>query len=132
MPDISPYAQFDWYEPVYYWDTNPQFPFERKILGHWISIAKVATDLMAFYILTPSGRILVCKGVWALTTNELCTPEVQVKLAKLTKSIAQQIGDNVAKADVADDILNMLPEVPMDLFKNNDEAVIPYDPDRVK
>jgi hypothetical protein len=38
-PDISQYAQFDWYEPVLYWDPVGSFPYEQKLFGRWIGVA---------------------------------------------------------------------------------------------
>ncbi len=57
-PDVSQHAQFDWYEPVLYWDLVGAFPHEQKLLGRWLGVAKVSTDLMAFEILTKSVRSL--------------------------------------------------------------------------
>jgi hypothetical protein len=65
-PDISQYAQFDWYEAVYYYDPQAGFPLERKRLGRWIGVAEVSTDVMAFYILADTGKVVVRKDVFAL------------------------------------------------------------------
>jgi hypothetical protein len=68
-PDISQYCQFDWYEPVFYWDRTATFPNERKCLGRWLSVAENYTGLMAFHILKPNGEVIVRKDIWAIPTN---------------------------------------------------------------
>jgi hypothetical protein len=40
-PDISQYCQFDWYEPIFYWDRTATFPNERKCLGRWLMIVRI-------------------------------------------------------------------------------------------
>ena len=39
-PDISLYGQFDWYEPVYFWDPVKGFPNEKKRIGRWIGVVE--------------------------------------------------------------------------------------------
>jgi hypothetical protein len=39
-PDISSYAQFDWYEPVYFYKRQATFPTERKCIGRWLGVAE--------------------------------------------------------------------------------------------
>ena len=38
-PDISEYAQFEWYQYVWYHDPAVQFPDDPKKLGRWIGVA---------------------------------------------------------------------------------------------
>ena len=73
-PDISLYGQFDWYEPVYFWDPVKGFPNEKKRIGRWIGVAENYTDIMAFYILTESGKVIVRKSVRALSQDERKSP----------------------------------------------------------
>jgi hypothetical protein len=66
-PDISQYAQFDWYEPIRFLDNRHAFPNERKLLGRFLGVAELCTDVMAFRILTEIGTIVTRKSVWAIT-----------------------------------------------------------------
>ena len=60
-PDISSYAHFDWYQHVYYWDlTN----------GFWLGVAEVAMDVMAYFVLAASGKVLIRKSVWGLSKDD--------------------------------------------------------------
>jgi hypothetical protein len=59
-PDITAcYAQFDWYEHVFYWDPAVKFPDDRKLIGRWLGVAEVAIDELAFYILTKTCKVII-------------------------------------------------------------------------
>jgi len=93
-PDISQYAQFDWYEPVLYWDPVGAFPHEQKLLGRWLGVAEVSTDLMAFYIMTKTGKVIIRKSVWTLSEDDFASPDIQVQLADLDQGFCSKIGDD--------------------------------------
>jgi hypothetical protein len=61
-PDISQYAQFDWYEPIRFLDNRHAFPNETKLLGRFLGVAKHCTDVMAFRILTENPNQEICLG----------------------------------------------------------------------
>jgi hypothetical protein len=51
-PDISEYAQFDWYQYVWYHDPE-SFPGDNRKLGHWIGVANnVGTPLVSWILPT--------------------------------------------------------------------------------
>ncbi|EEC42806.1 predicted protein [Phaeodactylum tricornutum CCAP 1055/1] len=54
-PDISEYAQFDWYEPVWFIDPTSAFPEMKKKLGRWVGVASDVGQAMTFWIL-PNHR----------------------------------------------------------------------------
>ena len=93
-PDISAFAMFDWYQPVYYWTPTVEFPNERKLLGRWLGIAESCTDDMAFSILTKSGNVIIRKSIWGLTNEELRDPTITRRLKELDDSINHRIGDD--------------------------------------
>ncbi|KAI2511643.1 Reverse transcriptase (RNA-dependent DNA polymerase) [Fragilaria crotonensis] len=123
-PDISQYAQFDWYEPVMYWDPVGSFPFEQKLFGRWIGVAEVSTDLMAFYILTRSGKVIVRKSVWGLSEDDLANPDIKLRLSELDEGIHQsKIGDGLKTEDIDPDLMDSMPEVPDDVFEDDEDDV---------
>ena len=121
-PDISQYAQFDWYEPVLYWDPVGNFPHEQKLLGRWIGVAEVSTDLMAFYILTKTGKVVVRKSVWALSQDDLANPDIKLRLVDLDEGISSKIGDGIKADDIDPELMDSMPEVPEDVFNDEDES----------
>jgi hypothetical protein len=38
-PDVSAYAMFNWYQLIWYHEPEAQFPYEKKVMGQWISTA---------------------------------------------------------------------------------------------
>ena len=56
-PDISAYAMFNWYQLVWYHEPEAQFPYEKKVMGRWIGTSDSCMDLMAYSIVTQSGRV---------------------------------------------------------------------------
>jgi hypothetical protein len=86
-PDISAYALFDWYQPVYFWSPTIEFPNERKVLGRWIGVAEQCTDQLAYLVITNKSQILVRKSVWAVSDAELKQAYVKSMLEKLDTSI---------------------------------------------
>ena len=92
-PDISQNAhQFDWYEPVLYWDPVGSFPHEQKLLGRRLGVEEVSTDLMAFYLLAKTGKIIVCKSVWGLSEDDFANPDIKSWLVELDEFIRSKIG----------------------------------------
>ncbi len=53
-PDISEYAQFDWYQYVWYHDPSVQFLQDPKKIGRWIGVAHDVGSPMTFWILPTS------------------------------------------------------------------------------
>jgi hypothetical protein len=115
-PDISSYGQFDWYEPVYFWDPVKGFPYEKKRIGRWIGVAENYTDIMAFYILTESGKVIVRKSVRALSQDERKSPAVLEEMTRVDVGIRSKIGDPVKDKDVDENLIGDFPLPPNDLF----------------
>ena len=115
-PDISEYAQFDWYKDVWYWDSAKSFPFEKKRIGKWLGVADNCTEVMAFNILAPSGAVIVRNSVWALTPDDRTTPATVLQLANLDASITSKIGDQLTDGAIDPDLLGRWPTAPNDLL----------------
>jgi hypothetical protein len=124
-PDISQYAQFGWYEPVYYYDPQARFPSERKRLVRWIGVAEVSTEVMAFYILADTGKVVVRKDVWALSDDECGTTVVQEELAELKRKINSKLGDGIKDSALDPTIVDgVSPEIPDFIFEDEDEELV--------
>ena len=86
-PDISSYALFDWYQPVYFWNPTVEFPAERKVIGRWIGVAEQCTDQMAYLVITNKSQVLIRKSVWAIPDTELKHHHTKSKIEKMDSSI---------------------------------------------
>ncbi len=102
-----------------YWDPVGSFPYEQKLFGRWIGVAEVSTDLMAFYILTRTGKVIVRKSVWGLSHDELANPDIKLRLVELDEGIQSKIGDALKVEDIDPERMGSMPEIPDDVFDDD-------------
>jgi hypothetical protein len=126
-PDISEYAQFDWYQQVWYIDPAVQFPDDSRKLGRWIGVAHDVGSPMTFWILPQSCKVLARSTVTPLTEDELKNPEIQGMLAELDISIKSKIGDTLADNEIDNELIGLYPDVPDDVFLPDREDDIAAD-----
>jgi hypothetical protein len=135
--DISAYAQFDWYEYVWYLEPKASFPNEKKCLGRWLGVAEVSIDVMASYILTDKGTVVVRKSIWGLSKLEVETDEVKETAKELDEQITRKLGNSLpverdSKDDPADPYRPPPPEDLWDDLDDVEEVVDPFDPESTK
>ena len=115
-PDISEYAQFDWYQLVWYHDPAVQFPGDTKKLGRWIGVAHDVGSPMTFWVLPTTCKVLARSTVSALTDDDLANPVVQTRIVELDEEIKSRIGDSLSEEELNPELTGLLPEVPDDIF----------------
>ena len=115
-PDISEYAQFEWYQYVWYHDPAVKFPDDPKKLGRWIGVAHDVGSPMTFWILPASCRVLARSTVSPLSQDELDDPLVKARLVELDLAVAEKIGNSVENDGVDDALIGLFPEIPDDIF----------------
>ena len=102
-------------------------------------IAEVSIDVMASYILTETGTVVVRKSIWALSKDELQTDEAQQATKELDEKIKLKIGNSIptereeGSSTKEGDQFN--PPPPEDLWNDLDDAddvVDPFDPGSAK
>ena len=126
-PDISAYAQYEWYEAVWYVDP-PGGIKPRKKLGRWIGVAEKVGGPMTYWILPKSCDPIARSSVFPLTEDDLLSSNVNSQLKELDDSIESKIGNKV-KAQDMDDELGPFAEIPLDLFEGDDLKAEPSDPE---
>ena len=63
VPDISPLLAFWWYQPVYYQSYDKGFPSKtNEKLGRWVGVAENKGDLMTFWIMDETTRMVVARS----------------------------------------------------------------------
>ena len=122
-PDISAYAMFDFFQPVWHYTPTGEFPYQRKKLGYFLGVYEASIDEMAFHILVESGSVDVRKSVWGLTQDEWADPKIKADLLELEVKIKQKIGDGVKDSQVPKELRDLLPDVPDDLFDDDEPTV---------
>jgi hypothetical protein len=103
-----------------YWDLVDAFPHEQKLLGRWLGVAKVSTDLMAFEILTKTGKIIVRKSVWGLSEENFASPDIKIRLVYMDEGIRSKNGDDFKEEDINPELTGSMPEVSDDVFDDED------------
>jgi len=91
-PDISEYLDFAWYDDVWYYDQDVQFPDARRKLGKWIGVAHRIGQALCYYVLPSNGIPIVRSTVQALTEEELRAENVKERIRELNKRIIEKLG----------------------------------------
>jgi len=128
-PDISMYALFSWYEPVFYLDPASTFPDEKKNIGLWIGIEESCTDIMAHRILTVKGEVVVRKSVWALSKDDLAIPALVDRVQEVKDKVSSRYGDHLEDVDIPDGRRMMVSTPPEGLFEEEDLLDEPIEPE---
>ena len=69
--DISAYIQFEWWEPVYYLETDdPSFPNSKEKQGYFCGVAENTGDLMTFKIYVPDTHQIIHRSVLRSAAND--------------------------------------------------------------
>ena len=113
-------------------EPKAKFPYEKAMYGRWLGVAESSTDVMASYILTATGKVVVRKSFWALSTDERNTPAIQERLVQLDAAIKSTVGDSITEEDVDTNLTGDLPVAPEGILDNDDEAIEPYDTGAIK
>ena len=73
-PDISEYLDFGFYDWVWYKDNAG---LGDNCIGRWLGVAHRVGNLMSYWILTQTGRVIARTTVQRVTNLELQTDEVK-------------------------------------------------------
>mmetsp|Transcript_24287 Transcript_24287/g.34810 ORF Transcript_24287/g.34810 Transcript_24287/m.34810 type:complete len:1184 (-) Transcript_24287:1334-4885(-) len=90
-PDVSEFLEFEWYQPVWYYDPEP-FPEQRRKLARWIGIAHRVGQALCYWIIPESGRPLARTTIQAVSQDELSTQVVKDQLVALDLQILEHFG----------------------------------------
>jgi hypothetical protein len=94
-----------------------------------VGVYEASTDLMAFCILTSTGKVVIRKDVWAVSSDEMSSIEVQASLKLVDDAINNKLGNELVDTQINAALLEDVPMPPLDLFEDDDEVVKPYDPE---
>lgn len=133
IDDISAWAMFDWYQPVWYWTPTKDFPHDKKEMGRWIGVDEDCIAPLAFLVLTESGEVMTRKDVWAVTDDEMAQPLIKERLQRFDESIKKKMGDGVKDKDLDPRLADVVnPPETDDWIFDEEEDLEPMDPGFVK
>lgn len=67
MPDISSIMDYDFYEPVWYYDETAAFPESKRHIGRWLGQSYNIGQAMCYGILPLSGATIAHSTVTPLS-----------------------------------------------------------------
>jgi hypothetical protein len=97
-PDISSLAEFDFYEPVWYYDAG-DFPEPKRHLGHWLGEATHIGQAMWYYILPIWGVPIVRSSLQPVTDADKMTDEVKREVKQLNLAITEKLGSYMSEKE---------------------------------
>ena len=89
-PDISEYLDFGFYDWIWYKDNAGLG--ENKI-GRWLGVAHRVGNLMSYWILTITGRVISWTMVQQITNLELSIDEVKTNCKEFDQRVAELLKD---------------------------------------
>ena len=101
-PDISEYVDFGFYDWVTY-RTNAGLG--ELSIGRWIGVSHKVGQLMSYWILTVSGRVISCVNVQRLTSAEQSTNEYTTQMTQFDKLLSERLN-----AKDKDNDINTVPD----------------------
>lgn len=101
-PDISEYLDFGVYDWVWYKD-NAGLGVIR--VGWWLSVAYHVSNLMFYWILTETGRVIACTTVQHVTNLELNTDKVKQWCQQYDQCVTEILNDSNHIIPHGDDIV---------------------------
>ena len=120
-PDISEFAQFEWYEFVKYHDGNDN---HKVKYGRVLGPAKNSGANMCFYILTGNGSVIARDTVSSLDDEELRKESTKHRIREFDDFITAKYGDrktNSGEQELDREMLKeggIVPDVNVDLFND--------------
>jgi hypothetical protein len=126
MADISAYAQFDWYEYIWYIDRSEDTTESTRKLGRWIGVAENQGAPMTYMVLPKSCRPIARSSVFPLSQDDRLSAEVQALKVELDTNIQSKIGDKRSDEDCFAEFPEV-PEVPEDIFIDDEPTSVPVE-----
>ena len=118
VTDISAYAQFDWYQPVWYIDKSKDTADSPRRLGRWIGVSEGVGTPMTYMVLPKSCRPIPRTSVFPLSEDDRLLASIAAELAELDESIRSKIGDHRSDEECLEEFPDV-PEIAEDIFDDD-------------
>jgi len=89
-PDISEFLEFEWYQPVWYFEPTT-FPDQVRHLARWIGVAHRVGQAMCYWLLPKSGIPIARTTVQALSEEELMRLDIQEQIKDYDEVIKDKL-----------------------------------------
>ena len=127
--DISPFAEFRWYEPIKYRDSSIAFPEDKMRFGRDLGPAIDIGPAMTRKILNKKGNVIYRSTVRSLTEDEKMDPDEIEERKAFNKMISKKLGGPLKIGQFKDDPELADMETPSFLPYEDDETRPNIQPD---
>ena len=133
-PDISEYVEYDWYEPIWYYE-QLDFPAGGRLLGRWLGVSHRVGQAMCSWILQDNGIVVARSTTQRVTKDEKITDSFKDRLKRFDEKV-----DSMLKVKPNDRLLIPLLENDSDYhevsfhqdeYENDFESYEPIEKDTV-
>ena len=90
-PDISEWLDFEFYDPVWYWD-HPD-GLENPRVGRWLGVAHRVGSDMCFWVLKENGNVLARTTVQHIPELDLRKDEIKQRLIEYDEAVTLRLDD---------------------------------------
>jgi len=122
-PDISSLCNFDFYEPVWFYEPQA-FPDDRRIMARWLGEAHGVGQAMCYWILPASGVPIARSTVQPISKVDRDSEEVKMELKELDAAITSKLV-NQAEMDELERNVVVIPDY-LRYHDDDDDALTPH------
>jgi len=95
-PDISSIVAFNFYEPVWYYDQQAEYPKPKRKLARWLGEAYNIGQAMCYWVVPKSGIPIARSTVQGIPREVTDTTEFKEELKTLDEVLVKKYGEPVA------------------------------------
>jgi hypothetical protein len=95
-PDISEWMEFSFYQPVWNYGPDENFPEQKRRLGRWIGVSHRIGQAMCYWILPKSANPISRSTVQPVTDEQMKMPETLEEL----QAYDLRVGERLARGDI--------------------------------
>jgi helix-turn-helix protein len=100
------------------------FLLDKKFMGRFLVIAETCIDEMAFYILSESDNVVICKNLWNIPDDDLEKPGAQSKVLEMEHMPRECFSDTMSTFAALlseNDVLNSQLSTVQMMYQTRDE-----------
>ena len=98
--DISEWLDFEFYDPVWYWDEKKTvMTDEQGIVSRWLGIAHRIGSDMTYWILTKGGKVIAWSTVQHITLSDMAQDAVKTEVQDFELAVITRLNDEAHITD---------------------------------
>ena len=103
-PDISPFAEFGWYQWVMFNDSQAAYPDDKLVLGRYLGPSFDVGPAMTAKILKANGQVVTRTTLRGLTEEEQLSDEHKKLREDFDTNIKAKLGERVKSSSIPEEL----------------------------